>query len=340
MWGLIARAEDRGLGVMTWELARHAHPDRILVVDTQDTRFTQHWDRYPGATRAVFDGERFVDQQLVADWVAGLARVYTAETAYDWENLPAICERAGAELIVHGMPEFYRHHLPGHEHWKQPATWWWPTTWLTDRPELAPGKIVPVPVPDGIVNLAADPADAGPLVVHHVAGHRAHADRNGTLLLFQAIRRARERIHVRVFSQDPLPVVRNLPRNVSMDLVVGGVADRWDMYAGGHVLAMPRRYGGLCLPVQEALAGGLAVVMTDVAPNAGTWPIVPVACTTRQMRVPFGNVLAGDVYGTDLAKALDRLARNRPLLASAQAQATDWARANSWKNLLPRYLTS
>ena len=40
-----------------------------------------------------------------------------------------------------------------------------------------------------------------------------------------------------------------------------------DLYAGFDALLMPRRYGGLCLPMNEALFSGLPVFMTNVEPN-------------------------------------------------------------------------
>jgi hypothetical protein len=40
-----------------------------------------------------------------------------------------------------------------------------------------------------------------------------------------------------------------------------------DQYKDGDVLVIPRKYGGLCLPMQEALAHGIPVIMPDIEPN-------------------------------------------------------------------------
>ena len=40
---------------------------------------------------------------------------------------------------------------------------------------------------------------------------------------------------------------------------IGGVANYWDAYDGYDALVLPRRYGGLCLPVQE----GMAAITTE-----------------------------------------------------------------------------
>jgi glycosyltransferase involved in cell wall biosynthesis len=40
-----------------------------------------------------------------------------------------------------------------------------------------------------------------------------------------------------------------------------------DLYSGFDAMVLPRRYAGLCLPMNEALMSGLPVFMTDVSPN-------------------------------------------------------------------------
>ena len=39
------------------------------------------------------------------------------------------------------------------------------------------------------------------------------------------------------------------------------------MYKDGEVMILPRRYGGLCLPLWEALASGMPVLMPNISPN-------------------------------------------------------------------------
>jgi hypothetical protein len=39
------------------------------------------------------------------------------------------------------------------------------------------------------------------------------------------------------------------------------------MYAGFDAMVLPRRYAGLCLPMNEALMSALPVFMTNVSPN-------------------------------------------------------------------------
>jgi glycosyltransferase involved in cell wall biosynthesis len=45
------------------------------------------------------------------------------------------------------------------------------------------------------------------------------------------------------------------------------VKNREDLYNGFDAMVLPRRYAGLCLPMNEALISGMPVFMTDVSPN-------------------------------------------------------------------------
>lgn len=337
-WGLIARAEDRGLGTMTWELAKALGPDRVLVVDMSDDRFDMHLDRFPGATvTKLIDGHR-----LGADvdrWADGLDVVYSAETLYDW-TLPGRLAARGCATVVHGMPEFYGHGREGHKGWEHPTRWWWPTGWLMDQPRFrAVGShVVPVPV-QALPVIAGDPYEDGPLRISHVVGHRANADRNGTLALFQALRRTSEPVVVDLWTQDARLPIERPQSNVTLNYHLGGVADRWEMYRGAHLMVLPRRYGGLCLPVHEAMGSGLAVMMPDVVPNL-EWPVIPVACTrpVQRLALPCGHQDVADVNVAQLAYWIDRCAQDRDLVAAHQAQSLNWAGEHSWAALASVYL--
>lgn len=334
--GLIARGEDRGLGIMCWEAYRHLQPDTTLLVDmgTLGGGFPMHADRYPDAELVAFDGVGFPEDQVRA-WVAGLDVVLTCETAYDW-RLPDWCAAAGTKLVVHVMPEFYRPQT-GH----LPVTWWNPTTWrMAALPEGA--RHVPVPVAlDRWATVAnGGQRREGPLRVLHVAGHKAMADRNGTVLLAIALQACRQPMEVTIVTQDANLPARHarLQPGVSVHTTTGGVADYWQLYADHDVLAMPRRYGGLCLPVQEAMAAGLAVVMSDAEPQRTDWPVLPVkAHQGRLVNTPCGGLPLANTNPAALAAVLDRLAADPDEVALQQLRSQAWAHAHSWEALLPLY---
>jgi hypothetical protein len=125
--------------------------------------------------------------------------------------------------------------------------------------------------------------------------------------------------------------------NVTLEIHEENVADRWDLYNGAHALILPRRYGGLSLPCQEALQAGLTVLMTDCEPNR-IWPIVPLhAVLGRAQRTPFGYVPTNCVKPVMLAKEIDWLNEDRARLDDLRRRGSDWTQANSWDALRPVY---
>lgn len=332
--GLIARAEDRGLGNLTWEFHRHLHPDRTLVVDMGQLArgFQPHLGRYPDATVVHFDGAQLPEDE-VRSWLDGLDVVYSAETFYDWHVLTWARE-AGVATVLHVMPEFYRHVAEDLPH---PTATWAPTPWRLD---LLPDDTTLVPVPVATDRFPKTlPPIGRPLRVLHVAGHRAAGDRNGTLQLAQALRRVTRPMRVRFLTQDPrLPAMR-VSRDVQLEVECGGRRDYWELYDDADVLALPRRYGGLSLPAQEAMAAGLAVVMPDVSPN-DWWPTIRVPATSRgALNTPGGPVPLYAANPTLLARTLDALAAEPENVVAVARQAGQvWVEANSWDALAPRYI--
>lgn len=329
--GLIARSEDRGLGILTWAFHRNLVPDRTLLVSMGKLGggWDEHHDRYPDATVAPFDGVQ-LPEDVVRPWLDGLDVVYSAETFYD-DRLVGWARAAGVATVLHVMPEFHRAHLD------PPDVTWTPTSWRLD---LLPERTVVVPVPvEADVFDPAVAADGGPLVVVHVAGKRAMGDRNGTLQVAQAVRMVRQPMQVRVVTQEPrLPAMRTRTRGVTVETVLGGTATRAELYAGAHVLLMPRRFGGLCLPAQEAMAAGLGLAMSDCPPNTTDWPALPLpGVWSGAAATPGGNLRLFTANPARMAAALDRLATHPDETAALQAAAVSWARDHTWNALAPLY---
>lgn len=324
-WGLVARSENRGLGIMAWEIQRNLTPDATLMIDmgVLGRGFPMHPDRFPGATVAPFvDGT--LPEDVCRDWLAGLDVVLTLETAYD-ERFYGWAADAGCRTVCWSMPEFFRVGSA------QPDAIWNPTAW---RHETLPtgSRVVPVPVATDHYQVP-DVRNPGPIRVLHNMGHRAAMDRNGTSTFLASLRlmRAGRSVEVTVSGQDGrLPTARG-GRNVTVTNRVNGSDHYWDVPAGMDVIVLPRRYGGLCLPVQEAMAAGVVPVMPDCEPNTD-WPVDTIRC--RQDGVidtPGGAVPLNLCDPGDVARAVDALVNDPDLLASRRGGVLAWAEWNSWQ---------
>jgi glycosyltransferase involved in cell wall biosynthesis len=83
------------------------------------------------------------------------------------------------------------------------------------------------------------------------------------------------------------------------------------MYKGFDAMLLPRRYAGLCLPMNEALMSGIPVFMTDISPNNA---ILPDKWLSESIKIDtFKTKSMVDVYAAkpdDLAKIIDRYIGN------------------------------
>lgn len=332
--GLIARAEDRGIGIQTYEFARHVQPDRVAVVDMGPLArgFEMHMDRYPNATIWRFENGQ-LPESAVRSWLGGLDVVYSVETVYDI-RLIEWARAARCRTIVHVNPEFFHWNLDPRA--PVPDRFWLPTTW---RSGYLPRDAVVVPVPVALDRFQPRIRERAETFLH-VAGHTAAGDRNGTNALMTAARYMRQPSRILVLGQDRhLPSGRTRNRAVRIETRPGGVDDYWRLYDDGDVLVMPRRYGGLCLPVQEAMAAGMGVVMTDVEPQRSTWPVLGVRSVLRgQLDTPGGRIEMANVDPSALARVMDSLVADPPSMADLSSASICWAQAHSWDALLPTYV--
>lgn len=337
--GLIGRADSRGIAYQTAEFARHMDVARTLVVRMNDPNWPDEPGRFAGEVLAVDSNlsrnldRRGLDEDACRRFLDGLDVVFAVETLYDW-RFADWAREMGVRTVVQGNPEFYAHH--SNPHWSWPDEWTWPTDWLVDL--LPAGEILPVPVVER--DVVAPSPDSERLHVLHVVGKQAAGDRNGTLEFIEAVASIRQKVKVTIVTQESrLPRRPKTPRNVELVVRAGGVKDRWEMYADQHVLVLPRKYGGLCLPVLEAMACGAVALMPDCSPNE-MWPGPRVPARKGRIQIsPFGKIQTFGTHPIDIARAIDRLAQHRDQLAQQMDAAQQWAQWNSWAELAPRLYT-
>jgi hypothetical protein len=317
--GLIARADDRGLGMMTWRMAQHLDFDRVLVIDPPRLDdFPQHFDRFEQYDHLVarFDGRRINNHDQLRRWLRGLDVLYTAETFYD-PYLPQMARELGIRTVCHVMPEL----CPSEGHGGDVT--WLPTRWHADR---FPGAtIVPVPVD---IDPTTRPPQTHKFTILHVAGKPALADRNGTktvAAMSRLLDPADVRLIVTAQAQPPgLNLWQIFPRWVEIDI---DCADTDEVFQEADLLVLPRRYGGLCLPALEAAARGIPIVMPLIPPN-DEYPAVYCSTSGSTPSRMKGGIF--DVYDVDERKLLEAVTHARLNWSNVQAQVNEWALDNTW----------
>lgn len=331
--GLLARCDNRGIAYQTYEFYRHMKPHRTLVLCLSDPLWPEDPSRYNfhNVDFVSVGPDRVIDDRKAHKLLRDIDVLFAVESLMDW-RIADWAKEAGVRTVVQGNPEFYVHDRFG---WPHPTRWVWPTGWLIG--ELPPGQILPVPTPDEC-RVAAGIPDMGPLRILHPAGHAAAGDRNGTINFMESLQYISAKVEVTVVGQDHwLPKPPRLPGTVDLHLYKDGVPDRWSMYAGQHVVVLPRKYGGLCLPAQEACRVGCAVVMPDCIPNS-MWPGPRLSARKGRLHnTPYGRVQTYDLDPRHIARKIDEYAKNRDVLKNDMNEAYIWGSANTWAMWRERY---
>lgn len=325
--GLVARCNKSGLGYLCRSFDRAMQPAERIVITDCDRRYKDHIDWYGDhstfvrwADMNVFPFERFLGEIDV---------LFSYEIFYH-KKLLNTAKDMGVKTVLMGMPELTRRY--GHDGFiGDPDVYVWPTNWRRHPAEM----LLPVPVDPPQAHTEGGLFEG--LCVLHVAGAKAIGDRNGTDLFVDSLRHIRSDVYVRICVNDRhVPVLTSVPDNVIVE-IKRDAEHRWEMYQNMDVLCLPRRYGGLSLPVQEASAYGMAVLLPDCEPNRD-YPAQVMRCRPGPMqRVPVGNVRTHITEPREIANMIDTLANNLDVLAAAKCNASEWAMAHSWGNLRSWY---
>lgn len=268
--GLIGRCDNIGLGVQTWEFFRHLHPARTLVINSEPVNKNKNYfDRFPGARLARCYPGRIVPRKESCLWLAqGIDVFFTCETPYNY-YLFDYCRKRLVKTILQFNFEFLDYLQNPLEY--KPDILVSPSYWHLEETQKRFGaKYLPVPVNRKVLPFQKKTRFHKFL---HLAGIRVDHDRNGTIEAIQAVSQIPEaELTVRVQNEGWAEHWRKDFNFPNVKIEHHNCENYWENYSGFDCLVLPRKYGGLCLPMQEALSCGMPVIMTDVSPNDKVLP--------------------------------------------------------------------
>jgi hypothetical protein len=304
--GIIARSDNTGLGNQTMELVKMLSPDKILLINSSffnDNK--QHPEWYKGYD-VLQTAKGMPHRREILTFLDGLDVVISCETFYHLELVDLAKER-GIKTILQ-----YNYELFGnlaHPEWTLPDVLLAPSIWNLDIVMEKFGKkskvmYLPPPTDHSLfseakeINLSRDHKR-----ILHIAGKKAAKDRNGTDSIFEMIKYSKEDYEIVIKSQTKFD---SLCRDPRVKIEIDNTDDRQDMYKGFDAMVLPRRYAGLCLPMNEALMSGIPVFMTDISPNNAILPSSWLVESTMIDRFKTKSLV--DVYSVNpkkLAKVID-----------------------------------
>lgn len=286
--GLIVRSDFSGLAMQTKALYDMLKPHKTLLIDS--TPFNgreQHPEWYPDAT--ISNG--FISNELLGEWLTDLDVVITCEVPYN-DFLYRMARKRGIKTILQPNAELNPHFLE--RRLDLPDVFFIPSPWLErETRELGiETHLVKPPIVEPRTYLDI-PKEPGKIKVLHFGGRRAAHDRNGTEIV------------------QALPEIQGVEIDIH-DQGTNEVKDQRELYEQGHhVILIPRRYGGLCLPMLEALSYGLPVIMPNIEPNRAELPEEWLTSATRGKNIRTKNRI--ETYDPDIQSIVWTLERFRDM---------------------------
>jgi glycosyltransferase involved in cell wall biosynthesis len=336
--GIIARSDNTGLGNQTRELVNMLNPTKIMLINSSSfNRNKQHPEWYNGYDIQPIRG--FPRTGDITSFLRGLDVVLTCETFYSNQFID-LAKRAGVKTVLQYNYE-YLDHLNKNE-LSLPDVFLGPSLWNFDHmTELFGNKTNVTYLPPPTDYTLFDKVRENNYSKHHnrilhIGGKAVSEDRNGTKSVVEMLKYSQEDFQVVVRTQTPLDIKCSDPRLV---IETSDSESREEMYNGFDAMVLPRRYAGLCLPMNEALMSGLPVFMTDVCPNNKILPKEWLAKSDKIGILKTRAVL--DVYNADprnLARIVDDYMKQKSNIKDKQ-QAFEIGMNNfAAENLKQKYL--
>jgi hypothetical protein len=265
--GIIARSDNTGLGNQTRELVNMLNPNKILLINSAPfNNNKQNPDWYKDYN--VYSTKNGMPTRKEIVWfLKDVDVVISCETFYHLD-LVDLARQQGTKTILQ-----YNYELFGNltnPNWSLPDVLLSPSLWNIEIVKEKFGSVcdvihLPPPTNESLFNKAKDnnlSKDHNRIL--HIAGKKAAKDRNGTESIFEMVKHSKEDYELVIKSQTPL---NPNCKDSRVKIEIGNPASREDMYDGFDAMILPRRYAGLCLPMNEALMSALPVFMTNVSPN-------------------------------------------------------------------------
>lgn len=330
--GLIARADQTGLGIQSKEFFDHI-PCKALVIDSSALMpelalLKPNLDLYPGQQafrlRRGSGAVGGIPKAVVDEFLKDIGVLFAIETPYDY-NIFQECKDRGIKTVLQPNYEFldYPSRLPPPDLFAAPSMW---------NYESIPGPKMFLPVP---VNAKKFKHSMRARTFVHIGGRPFLYDRNGTRVFANALRYVKSNIRAEIKGQQSVTVASVNPR-VTLAMDFTSKENYHENYNGG-VMVLPRKYGGLSLPMNEALASGMPIITTDISPNnlwlPEEWLVPARKVGTFQIKKPV------DCYEADLAKLAEKIDQfcDENFYHAAVSKAIDLKESISWDTLLPLY---
>jgi len=304
--GIIARSDNTGLGNQTRELVKMLNPSKILLIDSSHFNGNEQHPEWYSGYNVTTTKKGMASKEEAYEFLDGLDVVISCEIFYH-NSFVTMAKKRKVKTILQYNYEFLDYLVnPDVE---LPDILVSPSIWnfedvvkkFSDR-----STVVHLPPPTS-VELFANANKINRSKTHkkilHIGGKAAVKDRNGTNTVIEMLNYSKADYELVIKSQTPLDIKCDDPR---LTIDTSNPETRESLYVGYDAMILPRRYAGLCLPMNEALLASLPVFMTNISPNNSILPEQWLVDSKKIDRLMTRTML--DVYEGDakmLAKLVD-----------------------------------
>lgn len=325
--GLIARADNSGLGTLSREFFDNLPIARTLVV--QNGVYRPFLERFPGAAVT----SREIEKEKL-DWLLdGIDVLLTFETPYSPQVFRE-CHRRGIKSVLMPMYEC----TPPFASIGTPNLVLCPSRldFQFYKKYRAQAEIVFLPVPVNRKRLPWREVRKARTFVHN-AGHGGLAERNGTSELLAAIPMVNSDVRFLINSQRTINY-----SHPKVELRIGNFENYWDLWKEGDIFVFPHKFDGLSLPIQEAVSVGMPVLSTRFFPFTDWLPAEWFFDASEIIQTKVSNTVReyidfAVVKPADIAAKIDEMATAD--IAKMSLEADRIASALDWKVLKEKYIT-
>lgn len=265
--GIIARSDNTGLGNQTRELVKMLNPDKILLIDSHHFNANEQHPEWYKDYNVTTTTRGFPTKPEVIEFLRGIDVVLSCETFYRQDFLHYTKRRGIKTILQYNFEFLLNMSVPEAE---LPDVLLAPSLWNIDQIEkMVDGrcKVIHLPPPTDsslFENVRQNNMSKDHNRLLHVGGKFAAKDRNGTDTVLQMLKYSKANYEL-VITTQKFPEFNINDSRITVDN--SNPDNREELYNGFDAMLLPRRYAGLCLPMNEALISGLPVFMTDISPN-------------------------------------------------------------------------
>ena len=304
--GIIARSDNTGLGNQTRELVKMLNPSKILLIDSSHFNGNKQHPEWYSEYNVSTTKYGMASKEEAYEFLDDLDVVISCEIFYH-NSFVTMAKKRKVKTILQYNYEFLDYLVnPDVE---LPDILVSPSLWnfedvvnkFSDR-----AKVIHLPPPTSL-NLFLNAKNINISKTHkkilHIGGKAAVKDRNGTNTVIEMLNYSKADYELVIKSQTPLNIKCDDPR---LTIDTSNPDSPESLYEGYDAMILPRRYAGLCLPMNEALLASLPVFMTNISPNNSILPEQWLVESKKIDRLMTRAML--DVYEGDpkmLAKLVD-----------------------------------